>query len=403
MFKEGQHHGNTNTKFNNNNTSKKIENSRALNHNNNNNNLNSNNSNFDQTLNYNNKNNNKPQISNNTNTNTNYLNSNRNQNNDFNSYLAQQYSQQAHLLHNNNDINFAHNDLNSNAKNLPKNGNINSNGKPKNDLNKNKENKKAINNSNSNSQFKTAFQQKEDNKLNSNKKPQQQNHQQQLDAYDPLLDNYNNNNGEFYNLDSYPDFNNVPNQGNPGKTNKNNKPQPNQKGFQIIESNIKPNSNQDPKSKSLDKNMNIKTKNNQSSFAKNPTNSYSEQYYSSFPDGVKPIYKLPPYYNGVSPRMYPFGAMPPQFPPFGYPGYPPVYPPVYPYHRYDDNDYDKSNNKKGNHKKNYHSDYDSPAGILPHNFWMRPQVYDNKDPSLHELLYYDNFRNKDSKKSFFCL
>lgn len=37
-------------------------------------------------------------------------------------------------------------------------------------------------------------------------------------------------------------------------------------------------------------------------------------------------------------------------------------------------------------------------GVLPYNYWHSPAVvYDDKDPTLHDLLYLDTFRNKDSK------
>jgi len=40
--------------------------------------------------------------------------------------------------------------------------------------------------------------------------------------------------------------------------------------------------------------------------------------------------------------------------------------------------------------------FHSPSGALQYNMWMRPLILDEKNPSLHDLLYYENFqRNKD--------
>ena len=60
---------------------------------------------------------------------------------------------------------------------------------------------------------------------------------------------------------------------------------------------------------------NMKTKNNQSSFAKNPTHSYSDQFYSSLPGYPvpNPKQKLPPFMPPMPPGSY----------------YPPIYPPQY--------------------------------------------------------------------------
>ena len=89
----------------------------------------------------------------------------------------------------------------------------------------------------------------------------------------------------------------------------------------------------------FEKNMN-KTKNNQSSFAKNPTHSYSDQFYASLPGYPvpKPNQKVPPF---VPP---PGGFYPPIYPPqyaaamaaaaAAY-GYPPAYPPMPPYPRFE--------------------------------------------------------------------
>ena len=50
--------------------------------------------------------------------------------------------------------------------------------------------------------------------------------------------------------------------------------------------------------------------------------------------------------------------------------------------------------------------YHSPAGILPYNIYLRPDhfpIVDDKDPSLHELLYYDSQKKKDGKSVFWGL
>jgi hypothetical protein len=143
------------------------------------------------------------------------------------------------------------------------------------------------------------------------------------------------------------------------------------------------------------------TKNNQSSFAKNPTHSYAELYYQSFPPGYKPN-KLPYYYENY--YKYPYG-MPPAPLPLGYVPPPPPPPYAYPYHRYDQKFNKKPYNttylpaisNNSNKYKNNYWPHNSPAGILPYNYWARPPypVVDKKDPSIHDLLYYDTFRVKD--------
>lgn len=145
-------------------------------------------------------------------------------------------------------------------------------------------------------------------------------------------------------------------------------------------------------------NIETKTKNNQSSFAKNPTHSYSDQYYASFVPGYKPQLRQP--YPFIDPYVYPPQAFAPFLqPPYGYP---------YQFNRYDEsiflNNLSKSNanlasnnyptikNPKNNSFRNKNG---SPTGILPYNYWMRPPVLEEKDPSIHDLLYLDTFRNKD--------
>jgi hypothetical protein len=173
------------------------------------------------------------------------------------------------------------------------------------------------------------------------------------------------------------------------------------------------------------KNLELKTRNNQSSFAKNPTNSYSLQYYGSFPQNViKPKFKVPPFIEGLSPRelVYNYPYMLPAAAPIIAPiPIPAAYAPL-PYHRYnnkkevapkvDTHLHKNNNNNKYNDKKNQfnttdylynyypypspYSEYYSPAGILPYNIYIKPDYpNDDKDPSIHELLYYDSQRNKD--------
>ena len=174
----------------------------------------------------------------------------------------------------------------------------------------------------------------------------------------------------------------------------------------------------------LKKNLELKTRNNQSSFAKNPTNSYSLQYYGSFPQNViKPKFKVPPFIEGLSPRElvynYPY-VLPAAAPIIAPIPIPAAYAPL-PYHRYNNNKKEVApkvdthlykNNNKNNDKKNQfnttdylynyypypspYSEYYSPAGILPYNIYIKPEYpNDDKDPSIHELLYYDSQRNKD--------
>ncbi|CAF0827528.1 unnamed protein product [Brachionus calyciflorus] len=131
-------------------------------------------------------------------------------------------------------------------------------------------------------------------------------------------------------------------------------------------------------------NVKMKSKNNQSSFAKNPTQSYSDQYYASFPAG----YKLPR--GGVLPLMDPYvGApIPPYLPPYGAPFIPPYpYPNMYnPYYK----------NPVFYAKKGSPRDLNYFNPTLPYNYWARPGFYDDKDPSIHDLLYYDKFKNQDA-------
>ncbi len=202
---------------------------------------------------------------------------------------------------------------------------------------------------------------------------------------------------------------------NKNTINKNNKPknkQINEKGFKPdlilpLDSNsdnankLKHNSNKanaKPIESKPNKPIEMKTtKNNQSSFAKNPTHSYAELYYQSFPPGYKPN-KLPLYYENY--YKYPYG-MPPAPLPLGYA--PPPY--AYPFHRYDDKFNKKPYNttylpaiyNNSNKYKNNYWPYYSPPGILPYNYWARPPypIVDKKDPSIHDLLYYDTFRVKD--------
>lgn len=130
----------------------------------------------------------------------------------------------------------------------------------------------------------------------------------------------------------------------------------------------------------------MKSKNNQSSFAKNPTQSYSDQYYASFPTafkhprgGVMPL--IDPYTGApIAPYMYPY--VPPMFPTYGYPN---------PYNPYMKNSLFYA--KKGS-PRDLNSMYPYNS-VHPYNNWPRPNLYDDKDPSIHELLYMDKFKNQD--------
>lgn len=129
----------------------------------------------------------------------------------------------------------------------------------------------------------------------------------------------------------------------------------------------------------------MKSKNNQSPFAKNPTQSYADQYYNSFPSA----YKLPrggllplvdPYTGApIAPYMYPYA--PPMFPTYGFPN---------PYNPYLKNSafYAKKNSPR---ELNNFFPFNS---VHPHNLWQRPNIYE-QDPSIHELLYMDKFKNQE--------
>lgn len=222
----------------------------------------------------------------------------------------------------------------------------------------------------------------------------------------------------------------------------------------------------------------MKSRNNQSTFAKNPSQSYAEPYYASFPPNDRPP-KVPLSYFGFSqysPReiMYPY-VVPSNYGPLA----PYIPAAAFPYQRYNHifskdtninfestdfllsdqtnshipnltiphhitnkisqstinstnniNKTDNNNNNKlktkysyvqskylngttnpaklnimtntnNNNNTQYYNDYDynSPTGVLSYNLLLRPLILDDKNPSLHDLLYYDTFKNKDGKST----
>ncbi len=179
--------------------------------------------------------------------------------------------------------------------------------------------------------------------------------------------------------------------------------------------------------KEKQKEKQMKSRNNQSTFAKNPSQSYAEPYYASFPPNIRPA-KIPISYidfNQFSPReiVYPY-IIPTNLGPLG--PIAPFVPTTLPYHRYepiftnnstnknnkniDNNNNNNINNSNPVHfNNNYYNDYDysSASSMLQYNLWMRPLVLDDKAPSIHDLLYLENFqRNKDGKSNdggFFLL
>lgn len=184
----------------------------------------------------------------------------------------------------------------------------------------------------------------------------------------------------------------------------------------------------------------MKSRNNQSTFAKNPTQSYAEPYYASFPPNTRPP-KLPVSYYDFTAQFSPREVIYPYIVPSTLGPLAPVIPAAYPYHRYEPNfntisnsesnfkslPKNKNNNKyapknsnnfitnkylsterteqakplnknTSNYNNPYYNDYDynSPTGVYSYNLWMRPLILDEKNPSIHDLLYYETFhRNKD--------
>lgn len=131
----------------------------------------------------------------------------------------------------------------------------------------------------------------------------------------------------------------------------------------------------------------MKSKNNQSPFSKNPTQSYADQYYASFPTA----YKLPrggllplvdPYTGAILPFMNPY--VPPMFPTYGFPNS------YNPYLKNSSFYAKKTSPRELSNALPYNS-------VHPQNFWPRPNFYD-QDPSIHELLYMDKFKNQEGSQ-----